>query len=65
MEAVMIGAMAVTGLSEDNIHAIWIGGNGPGRIEATVANGDYTEEYVVNLVYSDQVWYVTDYLQTK
>lgn len=61
MDAVERGVYAVTHAEPGQLVAIWIGNDGPGRIKATYANTDYTEQYVVYFQYNDGTWYITDY----
>lgn len=61
MDAIDRGVAGVVGVDPSNLNAIWIGNDGPGRIKATYANSDYTEQYVVYFRYNNNVWYITDY----
>lgn len=61
MDAVERGVSAVTGLDTDDLVAIWIGNDGPGRIKATYTDSSYSEEYVVYFQYGDGIWHITDY----
>jgi len=54
--------MQTTGLGNDLIEW-WVGNNGPGRVVATVSNGEQTEHYEVYLQYGDGSWHVTSYEQ--
>jgi len=54
--------MQATGLGNDLIEW-WVGNNGPGRVVATVSNGEQTEHYEVYLQYGDGSWHVTSYQQ--
>ena len=50
----------VTGLDNDLIEW-WIGNDGPGRVKATVSNGESTIYYDVYLQYGEGNWHVTRY----
>lgn len=52
--------MAATGLNDDLIE-LWVGNNGPGRVEATVSSRDQSEIYKVYLQYGDGNWHVLNY----
>lgn len=58
MEAVMRLSKEVTGLGE-KMYAVWIGNNGPGKVQATVASTDNTQQYVVDLQFGEGAWHVT------
>lgn len=61
MDAIERGVAGVVGVDPSSLNAIWIGNDGPGRIKATYANSDYSEQYVVYFRYNNGVWYITDY----
>lgn len=59
MTAIIDLSKKATGLGED-MYPVWIGNNGPGKVQATVSNKDNSKQFVIDLQYGEGAWHVTN-----
>lgn len=64
MVAIIELSKKATGLGED-MYPVWIGNNGPGKVQATVSNKDNSKQFVVDLQFGEGAWHVTNVEQIE
>ncbi len=64
MNEVLKLSKQVTGLGED-MYPVWIGNNGPGKVQATVSSQDNSKQFVVDLQFGEGTWHVTNVEQVS